>query len=83
MMGKPLDQVTDEDLARNGLADFSINPRRVMPWRTERELLTGEAPTEEEWQAIVSRYNEEPTRIATLERMGYFDYRRNPNYGRF
>ncbi|OCP21945.1 MULTISPECIES: hypothetical protein [unclassified Ensifer] len=52
-MSKPLDQVTDEDLARNGLADFSINPRPIMPWRTENERLTGVAPTPEEWSAIV------------------------------
>lgn len=62
-MGKSLDRVTDEDLARAGLADFSINPRPITPWRTEQHRLTGVPPTDEEWSAILEACDDaHPTR---------------------
>lgn len=83
-MGKPLDQVTDEDLARNGLADFESNPRRIMPWRTEQHRLTGIEPTDEEWRAVLASIAEEEDRRLAWMRSGIpFEYRHSPQFGRF
>ncbi len=80
-MGKRLDEVTDEDLARNGLVDFSINPRPVMPWRTEKHRLTGVPPTEEEWQAVIAPFTEEALQLDFNRR--FHPERLHPNFGRF
>ncbi|QIG69197.1 hypothetical protein EVB78_163 [Rhizobium phage RHph_N1_15] len=80
-MSKPLDQVTDEDLLRNGLADFTLRPRQIMPWRTENERLTGVPPTDEERQHLVDTYSDEAIELRYQQRTqpGRF----HPHYGRF